>query len=857
MEGLGAEVTQKIKSAIQAKLMELGVYVDDELPDYVMVMVGNKRSKTQMENDLQLFLGANTIPFTSWLYQVLQKLQEVTVASKSNSIKAKKKERTPSIEEDQDFINIKAETDGDLIEEEIPVKRKQLEKTVKTRTDRSSEKSVEYLPSKIKDRVKSVEDHSERKVEKINKETNTIRKRSSRDDPIIKKSSLGESGKSSSREDINKKEELKKRQNSCSPIRERSSDKVIYDARELLNRKKAEKLASSKDKDISKQSEQVKRKRERSSEERHSKRTVSHSSDANSISHRLSALRDNERERNGRDKDSSLKSTVHRTALKRKTLDDDKIDDRSDRRKDDKRSDIMRSNKVIRISETVQAEQEILKPRSSSKTVIPPVERKNVHSRTAVPKESNRDVERDRERERDSGVSSVVRITPRPKRPASQQPSSSLILKAVAEANKSLAAAPSRPHSASDGDTSMKTSVSERLVSVKRVESVEVNEEDEQLMEGQSGEENRSLERPVRGKISPDKITITLPNHRVQPVTKGDTGLYSIHSTLENSKSHLMEDINEDLNKEESQSSVVDKDGANFSTNASCSTNSHVTTISDKGKEVDDAINQWLKGVEEADPIKPLPDSFSSQETDLDSEPVLEICQNMSELEPEEEPEFVVTLHGLDPDMFPKVNDNEDEFDEKDCKLEEDIGNENDKNKSLSAPSSPTDSSPNKKKRTSSPIIIVKQTNNQVNNEGVDTVKLKSLERCKYWPNCLLGDKCSYHHPSTMCNAFPACKYGDNCLFIHPPCKFGLACTRRDCLYMHGTPTVGIPKSKINPLAGTVQYCRFYPNCSNLNCQFYHPKPCRFGRYCTKKDCTFDHKKGPTKDKHKWTRLQT
>lgn len=48
-----------------------------------MVMVGNKRSKTQMENDLQLFLGANTVPFTSWLYQVLQKLQEVTVASKS------------------------------------------------------------------------------------------------------------------------------------------------------------------------------------------------------------------------------------------------------------------------------------------------------------------------------------------------------------------------------------------------------------------------------------------------------------------------------------------------------------------------------------------------------------------------------------------------------------------------------------------------------------------------------------------------------------------------------------------------------------------------------------------------------
>lgn len=81
------------------------------------------------------------------------------------------------------------------------------------------------------------------------------------------------------------------------------------------------------------------------------------------------------------------------------------------------------------------------------------MERKNVHSRIAAPKEreSNRDNEniRDRDRVTDSGVSSVVRVTPRPKRPASQQASSSLILKAVAEANKSLAAAPPRPLSQS------------------------------------------------------------------------------------------------------------------------------------------------------------------------------------------------------------------------------------------------------------------------------------------------------------------------------------------------------------------------------------------------------------------------
>lgn len=58
-------------------------FSDDELPDYVMVMVANKRTRAQMEDDLQLFLGDNTELFVSWLHQVLKKLQEVTVAAPS------------------------------------------------------------------------------------------------------------------------------------------------------------------------------------------------------------------------------------------------------------------------------------------------------------------------------------------------------------------------------------------------------------------------------------------------------------------------------------------------------------------------------------------------------------------------------------------------------------------------------------------------------------------------------------------------------------------------------------------------------------------------------------------------------
>lgn len=77
-------ITICFQSAVKAKLIELGSgssagYIDDELPDYVMIMVANKRSKTQMTDDLKLFLGKNTETFVNWLHQVLEKLQEVTL----------------------------------------------------------------------------------------------------------------------------------------------------------------------------------------------------------------------------------------------------------------------------------------------------------------------------------------------------------------------------------------------------------------------------------------------------------------------------------------------------------------------------------------------------------------------------------------------------------------------------------------------------------------------------------------------------------------------------------------------------------------------------------------------------------
>ena len=43
-----------------------------------MVLVVNKKTKEQMDNDLSLFLGHNTEQFTSWLTDVLDKLNTAT-----------------------------------------------------------------------------------------------------------------------------------------------------------------------------------------------------------------------------------------------------------------------------------------------------------------------------------------------------------------------------------------------------------------------------------------------------------------------------------------------------------------------------------------------------------------------------------------------------------------------------------------------------------------------------------------------------------------------------------------------------------------------------------------------------------
>ncbi|KAK7098923.1 zinc finger CCCH domain-containing protein 14-like [Littorina saxatilis] len=75
------ETSMKVRTAIKVKLAELGNDVYEELPDYIMVMVANKKSEEQMTEDLTLFLGDKTDRFTSWLHSLLSKLQSIVSES--------------------------------------------------------------------------------------------------------------------------------------------------------------------------------------------------------------------------------------------------------------------------------------------------------------------------------------------------------------------------------------------------------------------------------------------------------------------------------------------------------------------------------------------------------------------------------------------------------------------------------------------------------------------------------------------------------------------------------------------------------------------------------------------------------
>ncbi|KAB7494438.1 Zinc finger CCCH domain-containing protein 14 [Armadillidium nasatum] len=133
-----------------------------------MILVGNGKTKDQMDDDLSLFLGHNTERFTSWLHEVLQRLNAASILQKENKVGKEKKK-----EEEKE----KEKTSSDAEEPKVPkvVEEKKKHKKKKDKSEKKKEK-------KEKKKKKDKEKHSKSQKHK-GKETSKSKSRS----PILLK----------------------------------------------------------------------------------------------------------------------------------------------------------------------------------------------------------------------------------------------------------------------------------------------------------------------------------------------------------------------------------------------------------------------------------------------------------------------------------------------------------------------------------------------------------------------------------------------------------------------------------------------------------------------------------------------
>lgn len=97
---LGLPVTLKLE--IEGKLRELDVYIDEELPDYILVLLANKKSQAQMCKDLRLFFGSLTEPFVQWLHTSVKDMK--TEQKENCEVKKKEIEDISNLETKVDYF---------------------------------------------------------------------------------------------------------------------------------------------------------------------------------------------------------------------------------------------------------------------------------------------------------------------------------------------------------------------------------------------------------------------------------------------------------------------------------------------------------------------------------------------------------------------------------------------------------------------------------------------------------------------------------------------------------------------------------------------------------------------------------
>merc|ERR1711914_11930 len=72
------DISQKLRLAIKSKLTTLDAYIDDELPDLILVMLARKKSNEEMVEELDPFLESESEKFVTWMMKLYTKLVGMT-----------------------------------------------------------------------------------------------------------------------------------------------------------------------------------------------------------------------------------------------------------------------------------------------------------------------------------------------------------------------------------------------------------------------------------------------------------------------------------------------------------------------------------------------------------------------------------------------------------------------------------------------------------------------------------------------------------------------------------------------------------------------------------------------------------
>ncbi|XP_076299815.1 nuclear polyadenosine RNA-binding 2 isoform X1 [Lasioglossum baleicum] len=893
MDIRGIEVTNQLRSAIRAKLLELGVRYDEELPDYILVMVVNKKSRQQMHDDLYLFLENCTTPFVDWLHdQVLKKLQKVTVAKRKSlrefvpTVVVKQEEErkkkktstsTTSFLEDQginqalDKSSNKGTKDDKLLHKQT-AKPSVSSQKLDAGQAKVADKSVKSTNHDVKSDV-GVEQNEQtalKKVQSNDSQTGNVNK-----EPVVSETSSSRLAESrvEPKADTSSSRTLKRPLDTASNHRENAEKKQndakrskIEDDEESITEDNARKLKSCVNKPKITSVVSVKNRlgivSPRKKFEVHRDKTDNEGryrqNEKRLEKHRFDGVRSNINFQRGRNFEADERAKRTREA-ESKHNDSDKVSSDVKTRLGNSKVDkltksielrdkvnsavkskpigkpagtikdrlgiarIDRSQKQLGIKDPVEFKSKLLEQdrdtlsnNKNIKTRLGPLksnfrpmgvkggfnstnrrsqssededylnlgaeeelddddqsagnsgpikshiiavnkltpaktERKRLKLSEKTSKESS-----DAEDVEDTKIPSKVIVTPRPLKPlqpAQKRATQSLLLRAVAEANQSVVTQKNPEPSLLDKKQTLKRLKPAAVRDVGQNLSVHLNSNKRLVME------------KIQVELNTDVSETTLKPYVQQSVTDEHMGV--VMSLFQRS--------------DDNQKFLVTLNGYN---------------------------NNLIKEKAASDDEERL-----EMEVNEDDELVLLTTQNDVYTQNESETSvFQVTeVDGgeVDANGKERAEENNENCNTENVEKSEEVPR---KRRKLSPIVYNRSHSPSPAEIKTSTLLtnplLAKHSDKKPSTESAVTVIDKSKEKCRYWPNCTLGNKCAYLHPIVMCSVFPACKFGDKCAYRHPKCKFGLACTKLGCVFSH-----------------PAQQCKYHPFCTKPSCPYSHTTP--------------------------------